>query len=340
MKTMPFTGTTKSEPAAAVPIPALDRAKQTDPAGYLVEPGLVDAVNVALMVGQPLLLTGEPGTGKTQLAYRIAWELGLGRPLIFETKSTSNARDLFYYFDALRRFHAAHSQGKADNRDYISYNALGRAILMTNDEKNVARFLTPDFGHNGQRRSVVLIDEVDKAPRDFPNDVLNEIENMYFLIPELENARITADASLRPIVIITSNSEKNLPDPFLRRCVYYHIEFPDRTRLMQIVQSRLEQFRGDEKALLRTALDFFQELREGGLRKPPSSAELINWLNVLTRRGVELDCEIAAADGQLQATLPTLIKTREDLEAVRRIAEEYVRKANSTATDFKNVGAK
>src|ERR1041384_4238457 len=115
-------------------LPGSRRARQTAPAGYIPDTGLVDAVNVALFLGQPLLLTGEPGTGKTQLAYRVAWELGFDAPLLFETKSTSTARDLFYTYDALRRFHAAHTgQGSQDNRDYLTFNAFGLAILFAND---------------------------------------------------------------------------------------------------------------------------------------------------------------------------------------------------------------
>src|SRR5262249_52414736 len=181
-------------------VPGSRRAEQTKPEGYLADAGLVDAVNVALLLGQPLLLTGEPGTGKTQLAYSLAWELGLDEPLKFETKSTSTASDLFYTYNALGHFHAAQC-GEASRRalDYLTYNALGIAILRANDESSVRAYLPDDFRHGGRRRSVVLIDEIDKAPRDFPNDLLNEVEAMYFRIPELSNALIAAHPAMHPI---------------------------------------------------------------------------------------------------------------------------------------------
>ena len=177
----------------AAKLPGSRRARQTDPAGYLPDKGLVDAVNVALLLGQPLLLTGEPGTGKTQLAYSLAWELGFDVPLIFETKSSSTARDLFYGYDTLSRFHAAQTgEGSNASLDYLTWHALGIAILQSRPLTDVEQWLTKDFLYNGPRRSVVLIDEIDKAPRDFPNDLLNEVENLYFRVPELGNARIAA----------------------------------------------------------------------------------------------------------------------------------------------------
>src|SRR5205085_1382510 len=149
----------------------------------------------------------------------------------FETKSTSLARELFYAYDTLGRFHAAQTgEGSQKNLDYVTYNALGVAILRANEEAAVAKWIPQGKGfvHGGRRRSVVLIDEIDKAPRDFPNDILNEVEGMYFRIPELGDALIKADETMRPVLILTSNSEKNLPDAFLRRCIYYYLPFPDR----------------------------------------------------------------------------------------------------------------
>src|ERR1700760_2919691 len=148
-------------------------------APYLPDEGLVDAVNVALILRKPLLLTGEPGTGKTSLAASVAAELGLDRPLRFQTKSTSIARDLFYYYDSLGHFHAAQTQkqrGSIEPAEYIKIQALGKAIIRTLDPLKVREVL-PDFEHHSPRRSVVLVDEVDKAPRDFPNDILHEIED-------------------------------------------------------------------------------------------------------------------------------------------------------------------
>src|SRR5262249_30135573 len=181
------------------------------PENYLPDPGLVDAVNVALMLRQPLMITGEPGTGKTALAASVAWELGLDDPLSYETKSTSTARDLFYLYDTLGRFTAKELRADAGQaKDYITFNALGHAIVLANAPDKVADMLPRDFVHTGKRRSVVLIDEVEKAPRDFPNDILNEIERMYFRIPELGNRTVAADEDAYPVVIMTNNSEKSL----------------------------------------------------------------------------------------------------------------------------------
>ena len=200
----------------------------------------------------------------------MAWQLGYDPPLKFETKSGSVARDLFYTYDALGRFFLAQvakagdDEVKAHPLEFIHYNALGTAILRAQDESDVRHLLPEDFTHGGKRRSVVLIDEIDKAPRDFPNDVLNEVEGMYFRIPELGNAEVRADADQRPILIMTSNSEKNLPDPFLRRCVFYHIGFPDEDRLREIVFSRLGETVMEVKdgPFLGDALDIFARLRD------------------------------------------------------------------------------
>src|SRR4051812_14381634 len=191
------TGTARGD-GAAEEFDVPRRADQTRPESYRADQGLVDAANVAILLGQPLLLTGEPGTGKTQFAHSLAWELGLGEPLVFETKSTSAAADLFYHYDALGRFHAA-QVGEVGRRtlDYIHYRAMGVAILRANAEAEVAAFLPEGFRHGGPRRSVVLIDEVDKAPRDFPNDLLNEVEGMFFRVPELGNVTISAGPESR-----------------------------------------------------------------------------------------------------------------------------------------------
>ncbi len=323
-----FTGTTNQKPAAPVSIPAPDRLRQLDPGGYVADPGLVDAVNVALTLGQPLLLTGEPGTGKTQLAYRIAWELGHDEPLLFETKSTSTARDLFYTYDSLRRFHAAHTPtASQDNRDYIHYNALGLAILHANEEATIRDVAPSGFVHGGARRSVVLVDEVDKAPRDFPNDLLSELDQMYFRIVELGNVRVSAPPEFRPILIIASNSEKNLPDPFLRRCVYYHIPFPDKPRLEAIILKRLSLFGDARSPLLSDGIDFFLQLRERNVRKKPSTAELVNWLNVLVRRGADPARRLKEAEAAARTALSVLAKTADDLAEARLFADEFFKSA-------------
>lgn len=314
-------------------LPASRRAEHTRASGYRPDSGLVDAVNVALILGQPLLLTGEPGTGKTQLAYGVSWELGYGDPLVFETKSTSAARDLFYTYDTLGRFHAAQlKEGSLNGLDYITYNALGAAILRANDRENVERWLPRKFNHDGRRRSVVLIDEIDKAPRDFPNDLLNEVDNMYFKVPELGlvDERVRAPEDMRPILIITSNSEKHLPDAFLRRCIYYNIPFPDKDRLVEIVESRVERFKnttGEDSSarLMKEALDFFFILRGlDDLRKKPATAELLGWLTYLTERGAKPDDDIREHAQIVRQSLSTLVKSAEDQNIAKPELEKWL----------------
>lgn len=312
----------KEAPAKPLNIPVPDLGKLESPKDYLVDGPLFDAVNVALLLGRPLLLTGEAGTGKTQLAHRLAWQLGFGKAIEFHTKSTSNARDLFYTFDALRRFHAAHTgEGSANNLDYITYNALGIAILQSCTRDQVNHLLSSDFEHTGPRRSVVLIDEVDKAPRDFPNDLLHEIENMSFRIPELQNVEVNATREMRPVVVLTSNSEKNLPDAFLRRCVFYNIPFPLKPRLIEIVDARLGAYSDGTNKLLDSAIDFFLEVRAKLTHKPPSTAELINWLQSLKAHGMQGGQTIESNPKALRATVSVLAKTRPDAEELERLVK-------------------
>ncbi|MFK7908957.1 MAG: AAA family ATPase, partial [Chitinophagales bacterium] len=257
-------------------------------------------VNVALAPGQPLLLTGEPGTGKTQLASSIAHQLGISL-LKFYTKTTSTARDLFYRYDSLRHFHDAQlkEKNKVNTGDYIELNALGQAIVNSHD-----------------MRSIVLIDEIDKAPRDFPNDVLNELENMAFRIRETGKEYQTKEGN-RPIVIITSNSEKNLPDAFLRRCIFYHIPFPNADLLKRIVNSRValnEQFQNE---MLDTAIEHFEDLRAKKLRKKPATAELLSWIHVLNSLNISPDASLPDEIKKLKMTYTILAKNQDDLETMR-----------------------
>lgn len=300
-------------------LPNFERATElNDPAGYLADEGLRDAVNVALTLGQPLLVTGEPGTGKTQLAASIAFELGLPAPLIFHTKTTSTARDLFYRYDALGHFHDAQfHKEETQVENYIAYEALGLAILLSMNPQEANPFLPEALRDRGPARAVVLIDEVDKAPRDLPNDVLNEIDNMSFTVKETGRT-FAADESQRPIVILTSNSEKNLPDAFLRRCVFYHISFPDRTRLKEIVQRRLSMDSNFTPQMLEHALQHFEKIRDLTLKKRPATAELLAWLRILEKRRIDVS---NLQRGELEAlafTYSILSKSKEDRDMIVR----------------------
>ncbi len=307
-----YMGDGNQRPEAARNLPEVDPEALRRAEGYRAGPDLQAAVTTALTLGMPLLMTGEPGSGKSRLAHSIAWELDL--PLTeFVVKSDTQARDLFYRFDTVGRFHASQTEGRAaDPRRFITFEALGRAILHAKpleyahgDQPGALRLPTAAVGHPGrQTRSVVLIDEIDKAPRDVPNDLLVEVERLRFAIPELASdtdplpvVELTrAERFFRPIVIITSNSEKALPEPFLRRCVYHHLELPpfegnpdakDRTgrvTIEEIVKARLaDRFAGGGDTLFQELLDFYRFLRRdaAGLTHKPSLAELLNWLDAL-----------------------------------------------------------
>ncbi len=326
-----YTGTGIERTEGPQDLPPSRHEQATDPKGYRADEGLVDAVNVALLINQPLLLTGEPGTGKTQLAKSVAAELGLDRPLRFDTKSTSTAKDLFYTFDAVGRFHASHTgKGRQRTVDYITYQALGKAILLANPREKVQHVLPTGFKHDGPCRMVVLIDEVDKAPRDFPNDILAELENMYFYVRELNNEKVEAGEGLRPVVIMTSNSEKQLPDAFLRRCVFYDIPFPKPERLKQILAARLEEIAASfrDSVLLDSVLNLFQELRNDavGLRKKPATAELLGWLMALASLTEEVNRPVWERPELVRSTLSLLVKNREDQPRAHAAVTEWITK--------------
>jgi MoxR-like ATPase len=328
-----YSGTGGDAPAAAKSLPSRNYADATHPRSYLADRGLVDAVNTALLLRQPLLVTGEPGTGKTQLAASISWELGLGdKPLRFDAKSHSKSRDLLYSVDTLSWFQVAHSGvQEATALDFITYNALGLAILFACEPAQVAHVLPKNVKHPGKkRRSVVLVDEIDKAPRDFPNDLLSEIEEMKFRVPELNNHEIAAHHDFTPVVVFTSNSERDLPDAFLRRCVYYDIPFPEGDKLAEIARARLGEIVRDE-AFLSDALSLFSELRlpHAGLRKRPATAELLGWITAIRRMAQDIPNPLRAKPDLAGRAIAALVKTEDDRDRAAPIVEAWIRKRSS-----------
>lgn len=294
---------------------------------YIMSDALRNAVEVAIALEQPLLLTGEPGTGKTRLAFKVAADLAQqqsdynfsDQPLIFNTKTTSTARDLFYTYDALAHFQAANiaKQSGVGTAEFIELQALGRAIALTNPEGLDKGRFRNDLAKEA-RSSVVLIDEIDKAPRDFPNDILAEIERYAFQIKEQDNYNVSRGSEQRVVVIMTSNSEKNLPDAFLRRCVFYHIPFPDQEQLLSIAKNQLGEATKYTDELLRLLIEKFGQVRQQAIRKPPATAELIAWLRILEMRSI-MEKLPAAQNEFLRDHLSVLVKTKEDIDAVRGI---------------------
>lgn len=256
------------------PFSHIDRSFQAEARRFVPGEELETAVNTAVALGEPLLITGEPGTGKTQTAYYAAYKLGIEPVIHFQVKSDSMAQDMLYHFDTVHYFHEAHLRtfGKGDpaftdgpdKRKYVEPRALWEAFESARQ--------------SGSPR-VLLIDEIDKAPRDFPNDLLHELDKMEFTVTETGQT-VSAPRNLRPLVFITSNSERRLPEPFLRRCVYHHIRFDERI-IEQAVAARSEEFQSLGKGFVKIALQRFLALRQRSLRKQPSSGEFLVWLRVL-----------------------------------------------------------
>lgn len=254
---------------------------------YLTNDSLESAVNCALALEKPLLVRGEPGTGKTELAEAIAH--GLGMPLLrWHVKSTTRAQEGLYTYDTVQRLYDSRfGDGQIlDIRNYIHLGPVGQA------------FTSPE-------KVVLLIDEVDKADLEFPNDLLNELDRMRFTIPELREEVV---ALHRPAVIITSNNEKELPDPFLRRCIFHYIEFPDEELLGRILKVHHPNL---EEDLAQQALQAFLALREAPLRKRPSTSELIDWVAALRAAG------ISSLSLQQIPLLGTLVKKEQDLQVLQ-----------------------
>ena len=306
------------------------------PRDYLPSVELVAAVNVAITLNRPLLLTGTPGTGKSSVASSVAWQLAMGRPLEFVVKSDTQASDLFYTFDAIGRFAA--EKNEKDPIRHIDYQALGKAILYSNDIRaphlhgimSADHIAKAEGNHGdrwkGQRRAVVLIDEIDKAQRDVPNDILVEIERREFSVKELGYKRVACAEGYEPIVIITSNSERALPDAFLRRCIYFHVEFPKDEVLKAIVAGRLgDRFENASHPILSDAVQFFNHLRRSNLAKKPGTAELLDWLSALYRKGetVQGDKIDFTSDKVVDTIKVCLTKTQVDQGAAKDLVKAF-----------------
>ena len=264
---------------------------------YVATPDLMLAVNAAITLQRPLLIKGEPGTGKTMLAEEVAGALGV--PLLqWHIKSTTKAQQGLYEYDAVSRLRDS-QLGDEKVKDISNYIVKG--VLWQAFEQG--------------KPSVILIDEVDKADIEFPNDLLRELDRMEFHVYE---TRQTVRADVRPIVIITSNNEKELPDAFLRRCFFHYIKFPDKETMARIVDVHFPNLKKD---LLREAMEVFFELREiPGMKKKPSTSELIDWLKLLVAEDIPPE---ALHSKDRKAVVPplagALLKNEQDVHLFERL---------------------
>ena len=264
---------------------------------YVATEDLMTAVNAAVTLGRPILIKGEPGTGKTQLAEEIA--RGLSRPLLeWHIKSTTKAQQGLYEYDAVARLRDSQL---GDERVHDIANYIVRGPLWEAFEQEV--------------QPVLLIDEIDKADIEFPNDLLRELDRMEFYVYETQQ---TVVARHRPIIVITSNNEKELPDAFLRRCFFHYIRFPDNDTMRDIVDVH---YPGLKKQLLEEALKSFYDLREvPGLKKKPSTSELLDWLKLLLAEDVSPE---VLSSSDRRKTLPplhgALLKNEQDVHLFERL---------------------
>ena len=257
---------------------------------YVASEELMASVNIAIALKKPLLIKGEPGTGKTLLAEAVAKALGK-KLIIWNIKSTTKAQEGLYVYDTIQRLYDGQfgEEGVSDIARYIKLGKLGEAF-------------------DSEEQVVLLIDEIDKADLEFPNDLLWELDQMEFYINETKR---TVKAKHRPIVIITSNAEKELPDAFLRRCIFHYIDFPNQELMEEIVRVH---FPNVEENLLKNAMEVFYNIRTiRDIRKKPSTSELIDWVNALQIGGIPADT--------IKKELPfigVVVKKDEDLELVRK----------------------
>ena len=256
---------------------------------YVASEELMASVNIAMALQKPLLIKGEPGTGKTMLAEAVAKALGK-QLIIWNIKSTTKAQDGLYVYDTIQRLYDGQFgvEGVDDIARYIKLGKLGEAF-------------------DSEEQVVLLIDEIDKADLEFPNDLLWELDQMEFYINETKR---TVKAKHRPIVIITSNAEKELPDAFLRRCIFHYIDFPSQELMEEIVRVHFPEV---EEHMLKNAMEVFYNIRGiRDIRKKPSTSERIDWVNALQIGGISAD--------RIRSALPfigVVVKKDEDLELVR-----------------------
>ena len=257
---------------------------------YVASEQLMASVNVAIALQKPLLIKGEPGTGKTMLAKAVAESLNK-KLIIWNIKSTTKAQDGLYMYDTIQRLYDGQfgEEGVDDIARYIKLGKLGEAF-------------------ESEEQVILLIDEIDKADLEFPNDLLWELDQMEFYIHETKR---TVKAKQRPIVIITSNAEKELPDAFLRRCIFHYIDFPDEQLMEEIVRTHYPDV---EENLLKNAMDVFYQIRSlKDIRKKPSTSELIDWIQALQIGGIPTD--------KIKSELPfigVIVKKDEDLEGLKQ----------------------
>ena len=269
--------------------------KNTD--NYITTEDLEMAVNAAINLEKPLLVKGEPGTGKTELAKQVAIKLGL---TLFEwnIKSTTKAHQGLYEYDAVSRL-----------RD----SQLGDKKV--NDIKNYIKKGTIWSAFSSEEKAVLLIDEIDKADIEFPNDLLHELDKMKFLV--YETGEIIS-ANKRPIVIITSNNEKELPDAFLRRCFFHYIQFPDHETLKKIINVHFPDIK---KNLLQSALEIFFDIREvPGLKKKPSTSEILDWIKLLLVEDISVTDLKKEPKDMLPILYGALLKNEQDVQLFEKLA--------------------
>lgn len=253
---------------------------------YVASKELMNAVNIAIALEKPLLIKGEPGTGKTMLAESISEALGK-KLIVWSIKSTTKAQEGLYIYDTVQRLYDSQfgEEGVDDIARYIKLGKLGEAF-------------------KSDEQAVLLIDEIDKADLEFPNDLLWELDKMEFFINETKE---TITAKTRPIVIITSNAEKELPDAFLRRCIFHYIEFPDEEKMAEIIKVHYGEL---DTKLVRRAMAAFYKIRVlEDIQKKPSTSELLDWIQALMISGIDVR---KLADGYPHAGV--LLKKNEDLD--------------------------